>query len=44
MHIIFYVDFKNGQAVGPCATGCCELRQVRKEATVSGYFVCRRIT
>ena len=29
---------------GPCATEPCEPRQVRKEATVSGQFVCRRIT
>jgi len=28
----------------PCATESCELRQVRKEATVVGNFVCRRIT
>jgi len=32
------------QAIGPCATGFCEFRQVRKEATVSSYSVCPRIT
>ncbi len=32
------------QAFGPCATECCEIRQVRKEATVSGYSGCRRTT
>ena len=32
------------QAFGPCATMWCEIRQVRKEATVNIYNVCRRIT
>jgi hypothetical protein len=29
---------RQGQGAGPCATGSCEPRQVRKEATVSRPF------
>ena len=32
------VNRKWFKKAGPCATGACEPRQVRKEATVSKYF------
>jgi hypothetical protein len=34
--VLSTLNFEEG--AGPCATEPCELRQVRKEATVSGQF------